>query len=829
MNILLCKVSTTCCLLLLITVGQVLGQEIPLDIITRINAVDYIFEGKVIKSTPYKTSNGKYIYTSNTIEISKILKGDLNCGTIELITDGGKVDGLWVDPSHTLDLHKGCQGIFLAKETGKELSAIDYYSETNYEKIEATFQDQSFIKYWHDGIEWRISDVWANFDSLAQVYNLAELITGLNFVDCGVPTIVEGGGASEAPVREPAALRPDLETIRQKTAEINAHLAQYENIERGGGPEVTYELANVEITGTGPRYLEFDVNIHDDAGTKYLYYAAARIVYDTLVFGPNIGQTVNCEVTNGDLISDLNCYGYSYPNDLLSNDFYAFAYPSFQSNCKALVPTTPVQLFHIKMTILDCIGSNITLADTAFFFGPSVMLYYSAYSNIPEEEDTLFFYSSLQAGQVEFIAGCGPEITSFTPTTVAGGIGQVLEIHGQGFGATRGSGTVFFKNANDAGNSEVACDVLDFSAPLGLWSDTLIRLIIPSNDTAIVGTVATPNSPAGTGIFRIVTNDDTELISPWPIRIKYSISTNFTTDSLSKPPLKLAPWDQNNGQFKFRLDESVANFQGGAAIPVIKKALREWTCLTGVDWVLQEDSIYGPLTAPAIDSISVIKFGEIGMLSSTNNVKVQCGGELYTVETDIILSDDPTLSWFIDTVPDNAFQTGSWDFYAIVLHELGHVHSLKHVNDRANVMFCYSDTAIRKIQLYNDTSAYEGGNWIIDYSVADPPATTCELTVVNVVDAVCDFHYGLDEFDPAFSHLKFGPNPATTFLDLWSLDKTISNISVYNALGKLTLTFSSLRTNRHTIDLVNVNTGLYRITVSFSDNTSASSSFLKVE
>jgi len=814
---------------LLITVGQVVGQEIPIDIITRINAVDYIFEGKVIKSTPYKTSNGKYIYTSNTIEISKILKGDLNCGTIELITDGGKVDGLWVYPSHTLDLHKGCQGIFLAKETGKELSAIDYYNETNYEKIEATFQDQSFIKYWHDGLEWRISDVWANFDSLAQVYNLAELITGLNFVDCGVATIVEGGGASEAPVQETAALRPDLETIRQKTAEINAHLAQYENIERGGGPEVTYELANVEITGTGPRYLEFDVNIHDDAGTKYLYYGAARIVYDTLVFGPNIGQTVNCEVTNGDLISDLNCYGYSYPNDLLSNDFYAFAYPSFQSNCKALVPTSPVQLFHIKMKILDCIGSNITLADTAFYLAPSVMLYYSAYSNIPEEEDTLFFYSSLQADQVEFVEGCGPEITSFTPTTVAGGIGQVLEIHGHGFGATRGTGTVFFKNANDAGSSEVACDAIDFSPPLGLWSDNLIRLRVPSSDTAMVDTDAVPNSPAGTGTFRVVTNAGIELISPMPILIKYSIATNFTANYLDKPPLKLAPWDQNNGQFKFRLDENVANFQGGAAIPVIKKALREWSCLTGVDWVLQQDSIYGPLSGPAIDSISVIKFGEIGVLSSTFNVKVQCGGQLYTVETDIVLSDDPALSWFIDTVPENAFQTGSWDFYAVILHELGHSHSMKHVNDLANVMFCYSDTAIRKIELYNDASAYEGGNWIMDYSVADPPAPTCGLAMVNAVDVECDFEYGLSEFDLSNSHLYLGPNPATTFLDLWSLDKTISAISVYNSLGARTLSFSSLRSVRQTIDLGNIDPGLYSVKVIYTDKTSAFSSFIKVD
>lgn len=174
-----------CWLFLLSSIGSAVGQEIPINIIDQVNAVDYIFEGKVIRSTPYKTVNGKYIYTSNTIQISKILKGDLTCGTVELITVGGVVDDLWVDVSHSLDLRKNCSGIFLAKGTNKELSAIDFYTETNLPKIEATFQNQSFIKYWHDGVDRRISDVWANFDSRAQVYNLAEVITGLNFVDRG--------------------------------------------------------------------------------------------------------------------------------------------------------------------------------------------------------------------------------------------------------------------------------------------------------------------------------------------------------------------------------------------------------------------------------------------------------------------------------------------------------------------------------------------------------------------------------------------------------------------------------------------------------------------
>ena len=156
---------------LILTLNFVFGQEIPISIVDRLNSVNFIFEGTVIHSEAYYNSNGTYIYTSNTVEISRILKGGIECGTIEIITYGGQVGGESIEVSHTLQLIEGSMGIFLCDETDSPLSIVDFYPETNVEKLEATFENQSFIRYWWDGQGINAADLWLNYDSLAAIWN----------------------------------------------------------------------------------------------------------------------------------------------------------------------------------------------------------------------------------------------------------------------------------------------------------------------------------------------------------------------------------------------------------------------------------------------------------------------------------------------------------------------------------------------------------------------------------------------------------------------------------------------------------------------------------
>lgn len=809
------------------------GQEIPIDIVDRINAVDYIFEGTVIKSTPYKTENGKYILTSNTIEIHKVLKGDLSCGTVELVTNGGMVDDLWVEVSHSLDLRKDCTGIFLAKGTNKELSPIDFFSETNYQKLEATFENQSFIKYWYDGVEWKASDVWANFHHFAELYDFAEFITGYNFIDCAAAPLPfsPGGGGSGSPwPAVPVDVQARNERTRQILEDMQQDKARFQRADpRDDGPVVTYGLSNIAITGTNPRYVEFDVNINDDLGSKYLHFGGIRIVYDTVVFGASIGQTANFEILNGSLISDMDCYGFPVTYDLNANDFVLFTVPAPQSLCKAQVPTTPTQLFHVRMRVLDCVPSELIMEDSAFDLGPSVVLYYSSYSDTPDDP---FFteYGSAEHDQTEQLEGCGPMITNFSPTTVAGGIRQVLQIRGQGFGATRGSGTVYFKNADDGGGSEVACDANDF--PLfGAWSDTLIQLFVPSVDTAIIQGVAEPDMAAGSGFFRVVTDSGVSMVSPDPITISYSV----VSYQLGQPkiPAFLAPPTVAEGRFTFYVDSTLATYQDGAVIPIIRKALREWTCLTGVDWVMATESSYSNRPGPQFDSICVIKFGYLGngtssplQLALATTYRTFCPPRFYAMETDVEINNYEGINWFMDTVPTNPIPVGYKDMYFALLHELGHAMNLQHVIAPSQTMHFSDNTvgAFRKIELYDDASAYGGGNWVMEESVnAFPPSCPGGVSLSNISSTsapLCAGFYGISESHHDHN-ITLRPNPCTHSTFISSEEQPIRILIVRDVSGKTVLEQSSLGANTMILDLSSVMDGTYFVQAILRDGSSA--------
>lgn len=259
---------------LFLLINQVKSQEIPTALIDRVNSVKYIFEGKVLDSKSYFTNDDKFIRTSNLVQITKILKGKLECGTIEIITNGGEINNEQLSISHSLELSPGSMGIFLCDNTNRLLSPIDFYSETNYEKLEGTFENQSFIHYWWDGQRINAADVWQNYDSLAQVYNVTEIITGLEFIDCGDKSI------ETIPKTNFQHNEEEFPIYSQEAFDELINYANYkrENYTRINttriNDEIFYDLSNIKITGTSQKYLEFDVTVKDNLGTKYLDQSA---------------------------------------------------------------------------------------------------------------------------------------------------------------------------------------------------------------------------------------------------------------------------------------------------------------------------------------------------------------------------------------------------------------------------------------------------------------------------------------------------------------------------------------------------------------------------
>ncbi len=104
-----------------------IGQFMKIPIGTSIKNSQYIFEGRVISSTPFLAADSN-IYTSNIVKISKIFKGNIRCGDIEITTQqdahlpgttkhGNAGIGNNILVFDGSGLYKGNTGIFLCTKT----------------------------------------------------------------------------------------------------------------------------------------------------------------------------------------------------------------------------------------------------------------------------------------------------------------------------------------------------------------------------------------------------------------------------------------------------------------------------------------------------------------------------------------------------------------------------------------------------------------------------------------------------------------------------------------------------------------------------------------
>jgi hypothetical protein len=98
---------------------QCLVMNVPLD--NRTNTADIIIEGKVTATTPFLNPSTNLIYTSNTIEVYKIIKGNVQTENIEMVTEGGMLDDRWTIVRPSLSLAVGETGIFLCDNAKNDL------------------------------------------------------------------------------------------------------------------------------------------------------------------------------------------------------------------------------------------------------------------------------------------------------------------------------------------------------------------------------------------------------------------------------------------------------------------------------------------------------------------------------------------------------------------------------------------------------------------------------------------------------------------------------------------------------------------------------------
>lgn len=744
----------TCCALAL----NSYSQEKLKPLLDRVNNAGYIFEGQVIKTYSYWNKDSDKIYTSNVVQISRIFKGDLQCGTVELITNGGTVDDKTECNSHYINMSEGTTGIFLCGQNEKQLSPTAFYQFSNPDKLTMIFEQQSLIKYILEGGDWKAYDVTQKFADLAALYGYTDYLTQLNYVDCA-----DGESLLNVPHATPAADTYRFPVYQRSNYDsLMAHLNQKISI-ASARPHVqratktlTYTIANPIITGTTTKYFEFDIDLTDDATGYYFNSAMARIAYPSAIFGSNLVGSNKIAVTRGVLISDTVTYDAPTPADIASNEI-AIPMGINVSNLGSLnlspITNAPAQAVHVKMEIQSC-----NLAGSVSFTNQSIMQlisYYGTYSN-----DTFGTnYDNIVATDSKAVPACQATITSVSPTTISAGIGDKITIRGYQFGAVKGNGSIMMLNAEDGGASKVILNTSDAS-----WSDTAIVITVPSyNDTSMtsLGIIGrNTRSKVGSGPIWLITNSG-DRDSTSPVTVFYSV-TNLQLSNGIKYPQNLIKKDANGG-YKFSVDSTIWN------TPAIKacvyKAVADWKCLTGVSWTM-DTVIYGLSDTAHMDGRNVIQFGYTGysMLgivdANTSTWALNCGTTIYTPEIDLVFNR--STPWWFDTTGTAAVPSGMADFYAAILHELGHGHSLNHVMDSFAVLYCYENdgptpAAARKIVLRNDASCDYGGNKVMDMSIAATYGGCAALPIIP--QYICTPFTGIFRLDDTKLELSTYPNP----------------------------------------------------------------------
>lgn len=795
------------------------AQENYQKLIDRASTVDYIFEGVVIETKPYESKNEKTIYTSNLIEITKVFKGDLSCGTVEFITIGGQVREKRMRGAHALQLEKGSKGFFFSRITNKELSIVNFFNATNTEKLDAQFENQSFIKYLEDGSILKAIDMWYNFDSLNQLYDLATLATGFNYVDCNnASTLIAPHPTTGSPIQTPQVFphysKQDYQDLINQADNQRANYTRKKGSNRTNYT-ITYKLANLKITGTSPKYLEFDVTVKDNIGSKYLDQSAVRIKYPTSVFGNNVVANNKILVTRGSINANATCYSNVVPTDRTNNVIFIPALEAVFSQCKSPITSSPLSIMHIKMEIQTCNVANATIAieDTVTpVFGGTLMSNYSAFAEFPNDTFQTY-YDVADANDVKAIPTCNATILDFYPKTVNGGVRDTLTIEGYQFGDTRGSGNVYFIDANNSQASGLTTPLenTDYIS----WSDTLIKIFVPSIDTG------SQDNVVASGKFRVINSNNEKDTSNQNLTVFYSLY-NFRDSSTGTKASQFEINKDGSGGQRFYVDTSISH--NPQAYGCVKKAIREWVCATGINFVLAGDT-FGISNIPQSDGVNLITFGPYAGngLCFTNFADCGASNAHVLYDYDIIISDNPALTWWYDSSATQNEPQNTTDFYFVILHELGHAVGHNHVNDPNALMYYATPNAYvpgglsvgqRRVNLKSDASAISGGRKEVYISSLASNVFGCGLQPMIPLPT-CAGYSSISDMSNDNAFIKVYPNPFSNSLNL-DADSPIQKVVMLSIQGQVIETTNLLSRDKKVeinFDNRNIPQGIYLLEI----------------
>lgn len=387
-------------------------------------------------------------------------------------------------------------------------------------------------------------------------------------------------------------------------------------------------------------------------------------------------------------------------------------------------------------------------------------------------------------------------ISGFTPTTITAGTNSILTITGSGFGASRGSNSVAFMDANYASAFSTA-----YSPEYISWSDTEIKLYV--------------SDFAGTGPIRVIISS-VPVVSSSDLKVTYARSNvNLTTGSFQVNFI-----GKDNSGYKWIYNNQ---FNADAKL-AFERALSTWRCGTLVNWQLDKNNTT-PISTKAWDNVNVITFDSsdtlaTGVLGQCSSMNKNCGDIWYVSELDIVFS--AKTNWNFTT---SAPGSNKYDFETVALHELGHGQQLGHVRDTADIMHQSINKGTVKRDLNNHNLTC--GDDVMMESTTHTYCSHPKITAISI--GICNIgagsNTGAEEFTAKNNQPDIFPNPSDGTFHL-KLNALLQHASceIYNLIGQQI--FNQPVTGETTITL-NYPPGIYLVRIKNGAGVSESKLIIK--
>lgn len=761
------------------------------------NKSDYIFEGKIINQCAYEDPSDGMIYTNNIVDVTKIVKGQIVCGTVSVITLGGYVGDRGVEISHNDEFNVGFCGIFLCNISPYPTPTNSCVLSDDNPPLVMVYRQISHIQFYGDFINSVARGLNSQFEDLQSLYNYVQLFTGIPVIDC-----------------EQSNAKPDLAKfyINKPERIITNNLKDYpinrKKIRSSIGGN--YGLTDSLITGTATKYLEFNMFLLPN-DTIYLDTISFLVHYNSAAFGTNIADSIIAQIDTNKLptskyqllpLTNVNSntiqFTIAHTDTLIGATFDSINYQNF---------------IHFKMKFIDCYQYPQVVPDTNNI--TNALTKYKSQTT----GTTLSNFSFLNRIKSIWQLNCEAKITSIVCTRTgtnacAGGINDIVTVKGKHFGTD--SALIYVSDASYGTTNAVdninlnASDIVPNS-----WTDTSFQFIVNNftDSTFVIGSGYVKGTIGSGPIFvRNKWASDVQVDFSKQIKVEYSLLQWRSFISLNKK--NYYPIPLKDSFYTFYRNINI----GDSVRWVVKKAIKDWSCKTGINFVLS-DSINNSFKTN--DSLCNIKIHNLLTKDSNtviaytiSNLK-QCPGTnldpvFNVVGIDYQINPKFTTKIFCDTTGTLNVPALKVDFYRLSLHEFGHAHSLDHVCDSLDVMWPFNTNDSNSITLSANRiininlNNQNGGDIVMlnTTNIIPHGLGSCNLKPMKALPTTCKLANGIFEIDNKNSILStIYPNPTKGKLNV-NFNRIIGKgkIVIYDMLGSVIYSQELSNIEKTTID-----------------------------